>query len=267
MNNKIYVLSTGRCGTTLLSRAVSCAVNNNIIPHQYGNAASYYYKQQGVYAQLINTLGNIVHAGILPKKLLKIILNIDPKNGLPYSSGDNMLAIAISDYLYNYCHSDYYYIIHLVRNPKGVIRSFMNWKNRKLSGAIAHHFLPFWRSSPLADSDISLKSRIKMDKFEHFAWLWNYENYLFYKRFKEKNYLLIKFEDLIDKNKKYNKLKEVFRFVNIDNYDLSEVDKIFNKKVNKTSDKKFPHWKNWSNKQKDILDFYCRSLMDKFGYK
>lgn len=182
---------------------------------------------------------------------------------LQNSTADPLKSILFTLYFKKNTLPDNIKIVHLVRDPKDFITSFMRWKNRKLSGVVAHHFFPLWQPSPYFQKEVSLVEWIKMSKFEHFAWVWKFKNQLFHNTFsKYSNYKLFRIEDLTKKEN--NKWKELIEFIGMKN--IMDDKNISFCKVNESTKKKFPKWQQWNNKKHDILNRHCRELINKYGY-
>tara|TARA_B100000315_G_C14353396_1_gene485037 strand:- start:220 stop:465 length:246 start_codon:yes stop_codon:yes gene_type:complete len=73
-NSKIYVLSTGRCGSTFISKLFNEITGENIIPHQVKNARS------------VNIIVNMVLSNIIPPIFLNSVLRIDKTDNFPDNS-------------------------------------------------------------------------------------------------------------------------------------------------------------------------------------
>lgn len=173
--------------------------------------------------------------------------------GIPDSTCDPLQSLAIAKlYLSEPIITDCKFI-HIVRDPRDVITSFMNWKQRKYSGIIAHHMTPYWNLKPLDNN-------FKLSKVEQFAWVWKFKNKLFEElQFNNYNYKLYKFEDLI-KNEEL--IKEIFDFL-----EIKLIVPINFLKVNKNPSKKyFPKWTTWDTDLIKKVHLQCGVLMQKYGY-
>jgi hypothetical protein len=249
---KIYVFSTGRVGSTYISKILSSLIHDKMVVHQQK------------YARIINILGHMRLTGVLPKSLFSKFSNVFYKSELPVSTSDPLISVFISFYLNQFDKNDYK-VLHLIRDPRDFVTSFMNWKNRKLSGLVAHHLTPFWQPNPFLAKEISFMKWVQMSKFEHYCWLWNYKNSFFYNNFKNSNnYKLIKLEDLTN-SKATETWQLILDFLNIKNSEKISK-QLFRKKVNPSEKIYFPAWKDWSNSQSRILNKNCGKLMLMFGY-
>ena len=250
----IYVLSTGRAGTNFIHRVMIELYPNFKITHQTR------------WSRLFNIVGNLSLAGCLPAAFIKRKFLFFKNQQIPGSTFDPLLSIPIGLFLKSTPNFTHYKVIHLVRDPRDFVSSFINWKNQNIKRRFLHHFVPFWQPNPVFCDKISFFQRIKMSKFEYFSWVWNFKNHFFENLFAGgDNYFLVRMEDLSDPERGDHYFKMLFDFLG-----LSEVKKdlsaIFNRKINKSTREKFPRWRQWENKQAEILYKYCGQLMKKYGY-
>jgi hypothetical protein len=245
-----FILSTGRAGTTFLSRNIETMDVNVSNLHQDENS------------RYINVLSNAsLKHKFFQTYLLKMIEN---KPSLLESKFDPLKSLLYYYYLKNLKESDYetfktHQIIHLVRDPRDFVRSFVNWKNRKKSGKIVHHLIPFWMPKP---TNKSFLYNLKMNKFEHFCWVWQIKNKMFYETFSnESNYQLFKFEDITTSQESLN---DVVKGI-VPEYSKT-ISLYTSKKINKSTLNKFPKWHNWSSDKCHLLDDICGEMMNVFDY-
>ena len=251
-NERIYVFSTGRVGSTYITKTINTLTKCDIMVHQQP------------YARLINIMGHMIITGKMPSALQTKIPESIYRKKLPRSTADPLTSSLISSYISRFDPKDYK-IIHLIRDPRDFVTSFMNWKERKLSGKIAHHFTPFWQPSPLHTGEIGLRDWFKLPKFEQYCWIWNFKNKYFYDTFQnQENYILIRLEDLI--SEKYEETwGRVLIFLNFSAPNGIEKNLISNQ-VNKSRQVYFEKWINWNPDQAKLLNHHCGDLMHQLGY-
>ena len=255
MENRYFILSTGRSGTTLISKIIS---RNSEIDLEHQKKGS----------RVINVLGNLNLLHLFPTNALETFLKKnfgDSTN--PYSTSDPLRSIPLYIYLsHNDSQTDNYKVIHLLRDPREFVTSFMNWKNDSLKRRVLHHIVPFWQPSPILENKLLSFDIIVMSKFEHFCWIWNYKNHLFRELNNGRNnYFLLKFEDLIKIEENGNMLEDLSSFMELNllpkRNSLKEPEK-----VNPSTEEHFPNWRSWNKKQAQTLQFYCGELMNEYGY-
>lgn len=257
--NFLIVLSTGRTGTKFLSQLFTAIGMENI-------------SHQGKLSRTANIVGNL---GLCPgfqewsKILLKRMLISVDRMG---STADPLLSIAHILLLDRNKKSRHPKILHVVRDPRNFVTSFMNWRKQKLRRMVLHHLIPFWQPNPCNVGDGSgLGSYFNMSKFEHFCWIWAYKNNLFEKKIKEYGVesFFFKFESLMRLNepeyKSIETINALSSFLNVPESCL--IEQVNNLPVlNSSRSKSFPKWDQWSRKQAAILEKRCGPLMRKYGY-
>ncbi len=246
----IVVLSTGRTGTTLLSQILSAAAGRSV-PHQTrGSRAA-------------NLLGNFVDAGFISndaaQRIATRVLGVDPNA----STADPLKAMLIAQRLLERGIDPQTRVIHLVRDARDFVASFMSWKRQSLKRQFLHHGVPLWQPSPWLSGETSLFRWVGMSKFEHFSWVWAYKNELFARLSGQRNYLLVRTEDLVDPARRDASVAALCDFLHLTR--RSESPPVAARVVN-ASDSSFPNWTQWSPEMSATLCHHCSELMQRFGY-
>lgn len=251
MENKVFILSTGRAGTNYLSNKIDDLKLSKDHLHQIKGS-----RRMNILSNLAlryPTFQNIVIKKLEdnPRELDNFI---DPLKSVAFYFYLNKMKQGFpADY-------EKFKVIHLIRDPRDFVRSFMNWKNRKLSGKIAHHLIPYWMPKP---KNQPIKN-IWMSKFEHYCWTWKIKNELFLNNFKgAKNYHLVRFEDMTTDDAVLIELLNKLFDGNITK-DEFEINNSIQK--NSTVNKDFPHWKEWDIEMCQKLHAICGDLMKEFNY-
>lgn len=252
--NLIYILSTGRTGTNFIHNILTELVPELNITHQTR------------WSRLLNICGNLPIGKNKPR-LMTFLFNTLKSESFPKSTIDPLLSLPIFFSLKNRVIYKNPKIIHLIRDPRDFVTSFMNWKNQDVKKMILHYIVPFWQPSPFFQNSYKFSSWINFSKFEHYCWIWNYKNNLFQKLNKyQENYILIRLEDLINPILTKTILSHIFEFLEIPFKDYNSINSRSMPKVNKSIKGEFPKWKNWSSYEANILEKHCGSLMHQFGY-
>lgn len=243
-----YILSTGRCGTTFLAEQLKA--NDPSL----GNV----HQQQD--SKWLNVRANMALANKSVRNRFSASLSRKYKHRLPPSSADPLRSLAYTFYLRSLIEKnpkliDELVIIHLVRDPRDFVSSFMNWKNRKYSGKIAHHLTPFWMPEP------GMIKRWSMSKFEHFCWIWERKNRLLYEELAWfPGYYMFKMEELRPGSEK---LQQLLSLVLGEDEVITKTD---TQEYNSTLKKDFPYWNKWTSRQARTLDAICSDMMLEFDY-
>ena len=132
---KIYFLSTGRVGTSFLYKYFNTVYPELRLSHQLQ------------WSRIINIIGNVPLSFKFRGKLIHFAFKIFKKESVPASALDPLLSLPIYISIKNNAISNTK-IVHLVRDPRNFVTSFMNWKNQSLSKKILHYMVPFWQPFP-----------------------------------------------------------------------------------------------------------------------
>lgn len=250
MNIRFYIFSTGRCGTSYLS---------NLFHRLLPNVENLH---QDEFSKLLNTWGNFSIISELSRKKLIRFINKLYDHDLPTSTIDPLRSIPYSLYFeQENSFNEPMILIHLMRDPRNFVTSFMNWKNRKFSGLVAHHIVPFWMPPSYLDENMTIIESLSITKFEHFCWIWQFKNDMFANFFCNKpNYHLFKFEDIMTSIKRLNE------FLNVCGINVTLGPEVQDKRINRSEKTFFPDWKHWTSEQANVLDKYCGDLMHEYGY-
>ena len=255
MKNNVYILSTGRSGTTFISNLFKQLDNDFEIEHQ----------KKG--SRIINIVAN---SPFNTPKILWFLLNVLKRrdSNKPESTADPLLSFAI----YKLIEKGYFNgkIVHLVRNPESFVNSFMRWKNQSLRKKILHNLIPFWNPNPfLFDPKIKLNHWLYMSNFDKFCWAWYYKNKKYHslKDFPGVEYLLIRMEDLTseDGNIRKKELQKLGNFLELE-WNNEEIENLDFSKINESGTSSGKR-KITPPARKERLKYYCEGLAKEFGYK
>ena len=241
---KYYLLSTGRTSTKFIaSHLVDIKGKKNNF-------------HQRDFSRIVNIKSNIsLFYNNYRPQFLNYYCSLF-EDYLPQSTCDPLQSIALYQYILDNNNSNIK-IIHIIRDPRDFITSLTNWKNRKISGIIAHHFLPFWHPIPNISIKTAIIDQLNCNKIDQFAKVWTYKNELFGTlENKCKNYRLFKFEDITSSK---NVLLELLNYLEVSNIPANRL--INNKLVSNKNSKPFPYWRNWKKKEANMVDYYCGELI------
>ena len=245
---KTYILSTGRCGTSYLYKFFNKNFPELKLTHQLPGS------------RLINIIGNLPLPLKTRANIIKFLFHLFNKNYLLNSTLDPLRSLSIFTIIKN-DHRRKAKIIHLVRDPRDFVTSFMNWKSQSLSKSILHYLIPFWQPFPKGEG-FNYFRWIFMSKFKKFCWVWYYKNTLFKQLQSNQDYKLVKMEDIIKNDKT---ITEILQFLELEDKTLDSQENL--KVVNKSQKKSFPKYENWTEQQKKDFMNICGNLMTEFGYE
>ena len=250
-NVPLIILSTGRTGTNYLSQLLQSQGLDDL-------------SHQGKYSRLINILGNVglcLKSDLLQKRILPKLME---KTGRSVYTADPLLSVPLTLIIPSQTSTQKIKVLHIVRDPRDFVTSFMNWRRQKLRRMFLHHCVPFWQPNPWGVGNTDLINYIKMSKFEHFCWIWAYKNSLFEKKWNKRgiDYLRIRLEDISNQT---NTSKMLSSFLGLQEFCFpSELKQ--NQSVNKSDNAYFPKWNHWTKQQANNLYKHCAQLMEQYGY-
>lgn len=157
-------------------------------------------------------------------------------------------------------------VIHVVRDPRAYIRSYLNFGAFRGIKRIAADWYPYWMLKPDFYEKPPKKRWKSMNELERIAWRWcaineelNRGEELFGGR-----YLRIRFEDLFSTDPKHvRKLCDLLEVP----YKRELQEMILTKKVNASRRKDVSRWQNWKQDVLASVSDQCRHLMHLYGYE
>lgn len=250
----IVILSTGRSGTNFLANILKVLDSKYRVKHQ----------QWG--SRIINIIGT---ASICCPKYFKVFNPFILRLCFKKKEEDIIVDPLMSLFIYNTILLDKDQsakVVHLIRDPRDFVTSFINWKSGSFKKTILHHIVPFWQPNPWLCGDVSLYDWLKMSKFEHYCWIWKFKNELFKTSNNPNNsYILVKMESLTESPDSNINISSLLNFI-----DKSGTHHNFrgfdNSKINNSINQNFPPWNKWTKEQAIILDHWCGDLMKELGY-
>lgn len=243
-NTRVFVLSTGRSGSTFVAQVLSADGSDNPISHQ----------QPG--SRVLNILGNLVQARRIP---LDRGFDLATRFGFDDSSTADPLRSMIIAAGLRTRRFERARVVHVVRDPRAFVTSFMNWKDASTRRRILHHVVPAWQPNPWLIGEASFMEWARMSKFEHFCWVWNYKNRLFESLSDACEYRRFRLEDL--NLGRENALLRLGHFLGVNIPMAATRDAQLN-----ASQGRFPAWRGWSGRQAAVLQRHCGELMEEYGY-
>jgi hypothetical protein len=307
----IFMLSTGRCGTLALQRFLQRS-NEIEAFHRYRGRKSKYRNDMSFVLEQNYAYYHIVQDPVCePKRKRFIISNLRRcrahlieavrqegkkfiETNHEFSPFAPLLVEAFPDAKF----------VHLVRNPKSVISSFMQKFDPPLMklpaymgtrySLIGQYLLRYNRVKNLTrrwplgfardfvDShqfdthlhpfeQVNGKWREKpgLDSFEKTCWYWNTINRLlieFFSNLPEEKKLIIHFEEIFI-DKKYYVMELFLDFLRVRDLTVLDMKEFLSKPINvKEHHHSFPISENWSKSMLDVLHHYCRETMWQLGY-
>jgi hypothetical protein len=249
----VFILSTGRTGTKTLAEGL--AGDGIKSPHQ------------PPFSRLLTIASSYYLHGWLPKNTLEWlvthlrepqILKADCRYYIQVFSLDYLPAKIISKKYPNV------YIIHIVRDPRTFVRSYLNWMHSRFKSWMANKVVPGWHPSGYFTGELSWREWRWMGEFQRVCWQWAYKNTLLERLFADdERYIRIRFEDLF-LTANSGTLKEMLAFVGI--VYRKQFEAMLEKSKNVSRKAHFPAWETWEPGRCAHLNELCSPMMKRFGY-
>jgi len=250
----VFILSTSRTGTKTLAEGL---VGDGILsPHQ------------PPYSRLLTIAANYYLHGWLPMSALEWlvkrfrepqILRVNCRYYIQVYSLDHLPAKIISQKQPNV------YIIHIVRDPRTFVPSYLNWMHTRFKSFAANKLVLGWHPSGYFTGEMSWRKWRRMDEFQRVCWHWTYKNTLLEHLFKDNmRYQRIHFEDLFFGDGP-EILQQTLAFMDIPYQDRFTA--IFQQEKNRSKKTYFPKWDAWEADKKQQLWDICGEKMQRYGYK
>lgn len=254
-NKNVLFVSTGRTGTKTLASFFSHYFDNSVGNHQ------------PPHSRFFNMFSNMYVSGIFTYSFLDRLVYKYKIPQIISSSKDyyveaNTMNYIISKNIQN--HFSETFIIHIIRDPRDYVTSYMNWVHGRAFSTIANRVIPFWHPNGYLTGQFSLVGWMRLSEFERMCWFWRFENQLILD-LNENNprFMSIRFEDLFELDTS-NCLKKVLSFIGLE-YDECMLDH-FRYKQNVSRKDFFDNWNQWSSEESRNLHYYCSRLMKVYGY-
>ena len=255
---KTFILGAHRTATKTLSVFFTTHYPRAACVHQYPML------------RLVNIVSNMFLAGFLPELLLKAVVyaaNIShikrhsQSTAYIVPNGFNFLA---AKYVKRLC--DDVGIIHILRDPRDWVVSYLNFIAHRWQSRIAHTAIPFWRLPGYAAGRCTKPAWKKLSVFEKFCWHWTLINDFIAATYSNDsgNYLAIKLESLSDTASRIDTLNKMLAFAGLAYVAGSE--SVFDKRYNTSRAGAMAPWQQWSGEQAVMLDSICGPLMKRYGY-
>lgn len=249
----VFILSTSRTGTKTLAKGL--AGDNICSPHQ------------PKHSRLLTIASNYYLHGWLSRKTLKYLVENLRESQILESNCQNYIQVFSLDYMPAKIISEKnsnVYIVHIIRDPRTFVRSYLNWMHSKYKSFIANKFILGWHPSGFFTGEMTRKEWRQMNEFQRVCWHWTYKNSLLENLFLDnKNYVQVKFEDLF-LAQDTKKIESTLSFLSIP-YQQRFNAMIQNSK-NASRKEYFPAWEEWNTEQKQQMQDICGDKMKEYEY-
>lgn len=250
----VFVLSTSRTGTKTLAEGLKG--DNILSPHQ------------PAFSRILTVASNYYLHGWLPRCALEWLVKRLREPQIRRADCRYYVQVFSLDYLPAKIISQKYhnvYIIHIVRDPRTFVPSYLNWMHTRFRSFVANKLVLGWHPSGFFTGEVPWRAWRRMDEFQRVCWQWVYKNQNLERLFGgTPRYMRVRFEDLFLSENRQAVLKSVISFMGIPYQDRFEI--VYQKKKNYSRKTYFPPWQEWSSERQEQLREICGHLMARYGY-
>ncbi|MDH3708428.1 MAG: sulfotransferase [Cyclobacteriaceae bacterium] len=251
----VFFLGTHRTGTQLIA---------NFFDQGFANVKSCHQLSSH---KLLNILSTLMLHGYLPSSLFN--------SAVDFLLARRLRRMECSTYIettgWNYVAAKRIIqtfpdvrVIHLVRDPREFVPSYLNVIRNRRKSWIASYLVPFWTISAVAVGALGSHEWANMTPFDRLCWTWAYKNQYLENTYKSENYLLLRLEDLTNPKSRSGTLATLFAFIDIP---LSEGDGDFlSQRHNTQFREEGETWRRWPMDKCQRLHNICGDLMSRYGY-
>jgi len=253
----ILVVASPRSGTTTV---------NGFFDENFSNVHA--RQEPAPWSRLLYMLSTLVIEGYVNKEWLEKITRIIKakriqKFDIEYYIETSAMNYFVAPIVKKQCGN--VKIVHLIRDPRDVVTSYLNWVHGRWQSRLAHKFIPFWNVSGHRAGDMTKNEWNGLNEFGRYCWYWRFKNEKVMELCADDtaNFYTIKFEDLISVSRKQH-LQELLNFIGL-SYP-ADAEMYFDTKLNYSVISYVPKWHEWSNEQCIVLNNICGDLMKGYGY-
>ena len=157
-------------------------------------------------------------------------------------------------------------VIHLVRDPRTMVRSALNFNVQRGIKWLFSELVPNWIIKPELIERNPQKHWAQMGPVERMAWYWATVNSHLEKQIESypNETLRYRYEDLFQEDG--SGIREIAGWIGLQEKS-GLLDKMLKIRVNASLGKAMDPWENWPEEDRTIVYSHCGELMEKYGYK
>lgn len=256
MSHFVFFLGTHRTGTKTIARFFDERVPGVVGVHQHNSS------------RWLNVASNAYHEGLLPEAALRIAterlflrrLRRETADVYVEANGFNYLGVQYA--LQEWPEAK---VVHLVRDPRAFVASWLNWTTTRWRSRIAHTVIPCWNLTG-ARCGVSPSEWRAWDAFTRACWLWKYKNTLITDLYGDEPgaYCRVRLEDLTDAPDRAIHLRAMLVFLDLP-YEVG-MEAFFDEPLNVSKGATLRTWTSWSDRECRTLEAHCGPLMRQYGY-
>lgn len=250
----VFMLSTARTGTKAFAEGLT------------GQAIENHHQPPG--SRLLTCASNLWLGGLFPTRWLSALVR---RIRLPQIRGSTaphyIQSFAFDHLAARILHDafDNVRVVHVVRDPRTFVPSYLNWTHTRPKSYIANKAVPGWHPNGWLTGEFTWRQWQAMNEFQRVCWHWRFKNELLETLFsKSTRYMRLRFEDIMFGSQREKMLAQLLSFLDIP-YE-HQFEAIFKKKKNVSKKTYFPRYADWPSEKKYQLAELCGSTMERYRY-
>ena len=250
----VFILSTARTGTKAFAEGLA------------GEVLECHHQPPG--SRLLTCASNLWLDGLLPTRALQALVRriripqirkAKCRHYVQSFAFDHLAAKILHDAF------DNVRIVHVVRDPRTFVPSYLNWTHTRLKSYIANKGAPGWHPNGWLAGEFSFREWRALDEFQRVCWHWRFKNELLEILFSDSpRYMRLRFEDVMFGERREEVLASFLSFLDIPHE--SRFESVFRKQTNVSKKTYFPSYSDWTSERKKQLAELCGFLMVRYGY-
>ena len=257
----VVVLSTGRTGTQALAHYFNACYDNVTALHEPKPTRQF------------RVMSNMAIAGKLPreravKNLVRFRRRLIEKITRPIYIESNWYLYGFLDALKDVFGRPK--VLHVVRDPRTFIPSYINYGTFRGLKKVASHFLPYWYLKPEQYERRPARTWKQMSQPQRLAWHWHIVNKAIDRgaELYGDDYLLLRYEDLFPRQFGPEGPAGLRRFQEWVGLPPSEklLGLVRDTKMNASRNHGFPKWEQWDEAERSAVLEMCGAQMERYGY-
>jgi hypothetical protein len=157
-------------------------------------------------------------------------------------------------------------VLHVVRDPRTLIRSYLNFGTLRGMKGLAARYFPYWMLK-IDNYDANAPTRFgRMSDAERLSWTWKTTNAEIDRAeelYGDGGYLRTRYEDVFAKDGRG--IRRIVEWVGL-KWEPTLLDLMRSEKVNASKDRGFPKFDEWHPAERQKLLDLCGPQMEKYGY-
>jgi hypothetical protein len=252
MSQPVFIISTGRTGTTFLAETLRRLEAN--AAHEPG-------------PRWLRLLSNAFVAGAISHdRTIELLKRARPPEAT-FDVEASCLIYGLTTPILE-AKPDAH-VVHLIRDPRTYVRSAMNWGVHRPGGRPLN-LIPYRRLAPShleGRTPTTLIDWARSGQFARVCWTWQAMNRIMRDDGADQDrFTTIRMEDVFDSEIGYAGFVEILELAGLATPSSAQLGRILSESINAAPRQSFPHWEQWNETQLHLLVAECGDLADEYDY-